>query len=100
MTNNDIANELANTVKTFCTPAQKLFFDRYTRPIMLSILFEVDESLPDAERREIILERVVKEIERRVQSNDPDGIATMWQIANDLPPGAQEVAARLAGIKL
>ena len=82
MTNSEIANELAKTVKTFCTPAQKLFFDRYTQPIILAILSDIDASLPDAERREIILECVEKEIERRVQSNDPDGIATMWHIAN------------------
>jgi hypothetical protein len=86
MTNAEIANELAKTVKTFCIPAQKLFFDRHTQPIMLAILSNIDERLPDAERREIILERVTKEIERRVQSNDPDGIAMMWHIANDLPP--------------
>jgi hypothetical protein len=66
---------------------------------MLAILSDVDETLPDAQRREIILERVEKEVERRVQSNDPDGIATMWDITS-LPPGAEELAARLAGIKL
>ena len=45
MTNSEIANELAKTVKTFCTPAQKLFFDRYTQPIILAILSDIDASL-------------------------------------------------------
>jgi len=91
MTNAEIADEIAKTVHTFGTIAQKLFFDTYTYPILLVILSGIDESLPDAERREIVLERVEKEIERRVQSNDPDGIATLWDITN-LPPDAQELA--------
>ena len=57
------------------------------------ILSSIDESLPDAERREIVLEGVENEIERRVQSNDPDGIATLWDITN-LPPDGQELASR------
>ena len=56
------------------------------------ILSSIDESLPDAERREIVLEGVENEIERRVQSNEPDGIATLWDITN-LPPDAQELAS-------
>ena len=56
------------------------------------ILSSIDESLPDAERREIVLEGVENEIERRVQSNEPDGIATLWDITN-LPPDAQEPAS-------
>ena len=92
MTNAEIADEIAKTVKTFGTVAQKLFFDTYTYPILLVILSGIDESLPDAKRREIVLERVEKEIERRVQSNEPDGIATLWDISN-LPPDAQELAS-------
>ena len=57
------------------------------------ILSRLDENLSDAERREIVLERVETEIERRVQSNDPDGIATLWDITN-LPPDGQELASR------
>ena len=90
MTNAEIADEIAKTVHTFGTIAQKLFFDTYTYPILLVILSGIDESLPDAERREIVLERVENEIERRVQSNDPDGIATLWDITI-LPPDAQEL---------
>ena len=90
--NAEIGDEIAKTVKIFGTIAQKLFFDTYTYPILLVILSGIDESLPDAERREIVLERVEKEIERRVQSNDPDGIATLWDITN-LPPDAQELAS-------
>ena len=90
MTNAEIADDIARTVKTFGTIAQKLFFDTYTFPILLVILSGIDESLPDAERRDILLERVEKEIERRVQDNDPDGIATLWDITI-LPPDAQEL---------
>jgi hypothetical protein len=90
MTNAEIADEFAKAVKTYGTIAQKLFFDTYTYPILLVILSRLDESLPDAERREILLERVENEIERRVQSNDPDGIATLWDITN-LPPDGQEL---------
>ena len=92
MTNAEIADEIARTVETFGTIAQKLFFDTYTYPILLVILSRLNESLPDAERREIVLERVENEIERRVQSNDPDSIATLWDITN-LPPDAQELAS-------
>ena len=92
MTNAEIADEIAKTVKTLGTIPQKLFFDTYTYPILLVILSRLDENLSDAERREIVLERVETEIERRVQSNDPDGIATLWDITN-LPPDAQELAS-------
>ena len=87
MTNAEIADEISKTVKTFGTIAQKLFFETYAYPILLVILSRHDESLPDSERREIVLERVETEIDRRVQSNDPDGIATLWDITN-LPPDA------------
>ena len=85
MTNAEIADEIAKTVKTFGTVAQKLFFDTYTYPILLVVFSRIDERLPDAERRQIVLERVEKEIERRVQSNEPDGIAALWDITS-LPP--------------